>query len=199
MPATLSTHLHSSSPGSRSSNTVMPLYQMQPTRALEMLIPVVATQLLLQEATESTLHIRNQAPSRLLNRFKEILTNIALPCRAQEWYGTYRLLNNYSRQLTSHQVIQLEETRANLTERFDEDYEIQQQRFTILRQLGIGHVLLFREMCTTPPCTSPSSPERRSMICAAICVHLPTTFFFFKKKKTFFINYRKSTAPCGRR
>ena len=111
-----------------------------------MLIPVVATQLLLQEATESTLHIRNQAPSRLLSRFREILTNIALLCRAQEWYGTYHLLNNYSRQLTSHQVIQLEETRANLTERFDEDYEIQQQRFTILRQLGIGHVLLFREI-----------------------------------------------------
>ena len=111
-----------------------------------MLIPVVATQLLLQEATESTLHIRNQAPSRLLSRFREILTNIALLCRAQEWYGTYHLLNNYSRQLTSHQVIALEETRANLTERFDEDYEIQQQRFTILRQLGIGHVLLFREI-----------------------------------------------------
>ena len=111
-----------------------------------MLTPVVVTQLLLQEASESTLHIRNQAPSRLLNGFKEILANIALLCQAQEWYGTYHLLNNYSRQLTSHQVIQLEETRANLTERFDEDYEIQQQRFTILRQLGIGHVLLFREI-----------------------------------------------------
>ena len=111
-----------------------------------MLIPVVATQLLLQEASESTLHIRNQAPSRLLNRFKEILTNIALLCGAQEWCGTYHLLNNYSRQLTSQQVIQLEETRANLTERFAEEYKIQQQRFTILRQLGIGHVLLFREI-----------------------------------------------------
>ena len=111
-----------------------------------MLIPVVATQLLLQEASESTLHLRNQAPSRLLSRFREILTNITLLCRAQEWYGTYHLLNNYSRQLTSHQVIQLEETRANLAERFDENYEIQQQRFTILRQLGIGQVLLFREI-----------------------------------------------------
>ena len=124
----------------------MPLYQMQPTRALEMLIPVVAVQLLLQEAADSTLHTRNQAPSRLLSRLREILTNIVLLCRAQEWYGTYYLLNNYSRQLTSHQVIQLEETRANLAERFDEDYEIQQQRFTILRQLGIGHVLLYREI-----------------------------------------------------
>ena len=107
-----------------------------------MLIPVVAVQLLLQEASDSTLHIHNQAPSRLLNRFREILTNIVLLRRAQEWYGTYHLLNNYSRQLTSHQVIQLEETRTNLVERFDEEYEIQQQRFTILRQLGI---LLFKD------------------------------------------------------
>ena len=107
-----------------------------------MLIPVVATQLLLNEASDSTLRIRNQAPRRLLNRFKEILTNIILLCRAQEWYGTHHLLNNYSRQLTSTQVILVEEARSNLVERFDDEYEIQQQRFMIFRQLGIGHVLL---------------------------------------------------------
>ena len=124
----------------------MPFYQMHLTRALEMLIPVVAIQLLLNEASDSTVHIRNQAPRRLLNRLKEILTNIILLCRAQEWYGTHHLLNNYSRQLTTTQVLLVEEARSNLVERFDEEHEIQQQRFMIFRQLGIGHVLLYREV-----------------------------------------------------
>ena len=118
----------------------MPFYQMHPTRALEMLMPVVAIQLLLNGASEHTVHIR------LLNRLKEILTNIILLSRAQEWYATYHLIHNYSRQFTTAQVLLVEEARTALAERFDEDYEIQQQRFMIIRQLGIGHVLLYREV-----------------------------------------------------
>ena len=111
-----------------------------------MFMPVVAIQLLLNEASEHTVRIRNQTPVRLLSRLKEILTNIILLSRAQEWCATYHLIHSYSRQFTTAQVLLVEEVRAALAERFDGDYEIQQQRFMIIRQLGIGHVLLYREV-----------------------------------------------------
>ncbi|CAE7035426.1 unnamed protein product [Symbiodinium sp. CCMP2592] len=124
----------------------MPFYQMHPTRALEMLMPVVAIQLLLNEATASTVSLTNQAPGLLLKRLQEILTNIVLLCRTQEWYATHHLMCNYCREFSSTQVLLIEEARAALVERFDEDYEIQQQGFMIIRQIGIGHVLLYREL-----------------------------------------------------